>query len=720
VSGGPLVSCVMPTRDRRNYAAQAIQYFLRQDYHPKELVILDDGRHPISDLVPGDPRVRYVRLPSAVPAGAKRNMGCELASGQLIAHWEDDDWSAVSRLSSQVRALVSETADACVIDSVYHYDVARGRAWQENPGKAMSGTLVYRRELWKRRPYDPVEQGDHLGVGGAERITAVGPACFVAIDHPGRVVTRNGAATPSSRRPVHEISRLLGSDADFYVGLRTRRKPPGPAMPNRISPVRVVTPVFVYDGLGSMGEYLALGMARAGAELTLTLLRHDLEGVSPELRELLGQRPAASDDPTVILAWWGDHLDTYLRAPLFVNTMWETSRIPADWPARLNRARAIIVPTRFVADVFRSSGVHIPVHVVPQGIDPAVYHLEERAERQHLTTLMVGVVRPRKNVPEGIAAWQQAFSDDPDARLLIKSRFDCPPPDTGGDNRIRFVDSNETTRGIAHWYREADVLMALGNEGFGLPLVEAMATGMPVIALDAEGQSDTCADAGDLVLSVPAGRWERVVEAPFGDCGVRAVPDVDAVAARLRWVAEHREEAVALGRESSAWAIRNRDVWDMGPAILDLMEAGLRPSRLLRQRVALCCPSGSATLLDYARELRRAMPLATVIAPEAPLAGSSLLHVQHEPGGWDEEALLDLVRRARRAGLAVIVTEHAVGSEALAWESETDAIVVQTEHEAAVLASRWPRLRTEVITAAQTWNEVTERHRALWRSFGCG
>jgi len=582
-----MVSCVMPTRDRRNYAARAIQYFLRQDYHSRELIVLDDGRHAINDLVPADPRIRYVRLATAVPLGARRNMGCELAAGQFIAHWEDDDWAAASRLSIQVQAMLSGTADACVIDSVYHYDITRGRAWQEDPGKAMSGTLVYRRELWKRRPYDSAEQGDHLGLLAEGQITAVGPACYVAIDHPGKVMPRADAAGSSSRRPIHEIARLLGPDADFYVALRTRRKPQVPVTHTQISPVRVVAPVFVYDGLGSMGEYLVLGMARAGAAATLTLLRHDLEGTSPELRKLLGKRPWTTDEPTVILAWWGDRLEAYSRSPLFVNTMWETSRIPADWPARLNRARGIIVPTRFVADVFRSCGVHVPVHVVAQGVDPAVYHLEERAERKGLTTLMVGVVCPRKNVPAGILAWQQAFAGDPDARLLIKSRFGSPAPDTGGDDRIRFVDSNETTRGIAHWYREADVLMALGNEGFGLPLVEAMATGMPVIALDAEGQSDVCADAGDLVLSVPAGRWERVIQTPFGDCGIRAVPDVDAVAARLRWVAEHRDEATALGRESSAWAIRHRDVWDMGPAILDVMEAGLRPRRTLRQREAL-------------------------------------------------------------------------------------------------------------------------------------
>ena len=67
------------------------------------------------------------------------------------------------------------------------------------------------------------------------------------------------------------------------------------------------------------------------------------------------------------------------------------------------------------------------------------------------------------------------------------------------------LEDLEPTRGIAHWYARADVLLALGNEGFGLPLVEAMATGLPVIALDSEGQSDVCADAGGLVMPVVPG-----------------------------------------------------------------------------------------------------------------------------------------------------------------------------------------------------------------------
>ena len=50
----PPVSCLMPTYNRRPFAARAIDAFLAQDYPERELVILDDGEDPIADLVPAD------------------------------------------------------------------------------------------------------------------------------------------------------------------------------------------------------------------------------------------------------------------------------------------------------------------------------------------------------------------------------------------------------------------------------------------------------------------------------------------------------------------------------------------------------------------------------------------------------------------------------------------------------------------------------------------
>jgi glycosyltransferase involved in cell wall biosynthesis len=58
----PLVSCIMPTFNRRPFVPQAIQYFLRQDYPEKELIVVDDGTDPVVDLIGDADGIRYVRL----------------------------------------------------------------------------------------------------------------------------------------------------------------------------------------------------------------------------------------------------------------------------------------------------------------------------------------------------------------------------------------------------------------------------------------------------------------------------------------------------------------------------------------------------------------------------------------------------------------------------------------------------------------------------------
>src|SRR4051794_6644602 len=82
----PLVTCAMPTRNRRGFVTQAILYFLRQTYQRKELIVIDDGEDAVADLMPEDERIRYVRLDRRLPIGAKRNLACELGRGDVIAH----------------------------------------------------------------------------------------------------------------------------------------------------------------------------------------------------------------------------------------------------------------------------------------------------------------------------------------------------------------------------------------------------------------------------------------------------------------------------------------------------------------------------------------------------------------------------------------------------------------------------------------------------------
>lgn len=109
----PLASCIMPTCNRRHFVPQAIRYFQRQQYEPKELIVVDDGDEPVEDLVPNDARIRLIRLAERTRIGTKRNLACKEARGTYILHWDDDDWMADWRITYQVEQIRQLRADIC-------------------------------------------------------------------------------------------------------------------------------------------------------------------------------------------------------------------------------------------------------------------------------------------------------------------------------------------------------------------------------------------------------------------------------------------------------------------------------------------------------------------------------------------------------------------------------------------------------------------------------
>jgi glycosyltransferase involved in cell wall biosynthesis len=161
----PVVTCIMPTADRRAFVAAAIDLFLRQDYLDAELLILDDGVDAIGDLVPPHDRIRYVRETRKANVGVKRNRLCEMARGDVIVHWDDDDWAAPWRVRYQVEQLLAARADVCGLDRVLFYDAAAGQAWEYSyPCGAApwvyGATLCYTKAFWRRNPFPPVSVGE--------------------------------------------------------------------------------------------------------------------------------------------------------------------------------------------------------------------------------------------------------------------------------------------------------------------------------------------------------------------------------------------------------------------------------------------------------------------------------------------------------------------------------------------------------------------------------
>lgn len=153
-----LVSCVMPTWNRRSFIPAAIDCFLRQTYEPRELVILDDGEEPIEDLIPKDERIRYFFEDRRRITGDKRNRVNELALGEIICHWDDDDWSAADRIAFQVGMLQKTGKPVTGFSDLLFWDLAENcakRFRSSVAGYVCGTTFCYTKEFWQMRKFRP-------------------------------------------------------------------------------------------------------------------------------------------------------------------------------------------------------------------------------------------------------------------------------------------------------------------------------------------------------------------------------------------------------------------------------------------------------------------------------------------------------------------------------------------------------------------------------------
>lgn len=237
VSSEPLISCVMPTTSRRRaFLPQAIRYFQRQDYAHKELLIVDDGAEPLNELVPDDPQVRYVRLTGKRTLGSKRNLCVEAARGDLIMHWDDDDWANPQRISHQLKAMLRAGAEICGIRQMIFYELATARTWlyQYPPNQRAwlaGSSLLYTREFWRRAPFPDIQVASDTSFVWSqkmERAVALPDYSFyVAMIHPDNTSPKKCQGAYWS--PWHgDIQSLMGADYSFYQTFLTTQEAPSP------------------------------------------------------------------------------------------------------------------------------------------------------------------------------------------------------------------------------------------------------------------------------------------------------------------------------------------------------------------------------------------------------------------------------------------------------------------------------------------------------------
>lgn len=166
------ITCIMPTAGRLELAKKAIRYFQAQDYEDRTMVIYDDSGHDadLHNVASADKRIEYVWRHSSrdQSIGELRNACCDIAPGELIAHWDDDDYSAPHRLTQQVTMLRNARAagvDLVGYKSMLFFDerTRQKRLFRydsQNPLYAIGTSFLYKKSLWRAHSFEPISVGE--------------------------------------------------------------------------------------------------------------------------------------------------------------------------------------------------------------------------------------------------------------------------------------------------------------------------------------------------------------------------------------------------------------------------------------------------------------------------------------------------------------------------------------------------------------------------------
>jgi tetratricopeptide (TPR) repeat protein len=104
-AGEPLVTVIIPTRNRPDRLRDAVASVLAQTLQRFEIIVVNDAGAPVEDVVVDDPRVRMVRAAGQRCMAGARNLGLRLARGRYVAYLDDDDFFHPEHLQTLVDAM---------------------------------------------------------------------------------------------------------------------------------------------------------------------------------------------------------------------------------------------------------------------------------------------------------------------------------------------------------------------------------------------------------------------------------------------------------------------------------------------------------------------------------------------------------------------------------------------------------------------------------------
>jgi glycosyltransferase involved in cell wall biosynthesis/Flp pilus assembly protein TadD len=435
-------------------------------------------------------------------------------------------------------------------------------------------------------------------------------------------IDETGPHSPSLAQP-----EVTASVADRAAS--THGPAPGPASSSRhkVGGARKAAPSLHVSLEGSfldLGSFSHVNRELAAAlanQRGITLTRVAKNVVPPELskHKLLLETarrlkyPAPQHAQVTIRHAWPPTWERPASGAWVLIQPWEFGVLPEDWTQRLTDVDEIWAPSDYVRRVYLESGVEPhKVKIVPNGIDPERFRPEAPAlalaTKKTFKFLFVGGTIPRKGPDLLLKAYLENFTAADDVCLVLK--------DFGGQGvyagqtfeaQIRAAQADPDAPEILHLtqdlapedlpglYTACDCLVhPYRGEGFGLPVLEAMACGLPVIVTGGGSTDDFATD--EFAYRIPALR--RALGPKVGDLklhrnGWWLEADLSALAERMKWVAAYPDVARKKG-EAASEHVRREWTWERAAQIA----AARLQDLLARREVSLQPPTRSTAPID--------------------------------------------------------------------------------------------------------------------------
>ncbi|MFB6365964.1 glycosyltransferase [Paenibacillus elgii] len=277
-------------------------------------------------------------------------------------------------------------------------------------------------------------------------------------------------------------------------------------------------PVQRSSGLGRASREYALALSRQGVNVKVEAgkaRRKKLAGGAPFAR--LVRKPYAAGKRKILIYHYPPNRirmrkerQKYDR--IVLNTVWETTRVPRNWFPNLNRFDAVFVPSRHNKSVMLRSGVKVPIYIVPHGVNtkrftPKNKKLAVKGTAGRFVFVSVFGFQHRKNPEALLRAYWEEFGPSEKVALVIKTNgYGSGQNEKWIKNKINnykkrlglrksapliLMSSHMPDHRLKGLYTlgSAFVLPTRG-EGVGLPFLESLASGVPVIATGWGGHMD--------------------------------------------------------------------------------------------------------------------------------------------------------------------------------------------------------------------------------------